>query len=778
MVCNPNIHLLFCVPSCFVTIILLCRPPNFAASTEAELHAEEEKIRIELLRLEAIQRKAKEEEEAKRKKAFQEAEARTKREEEQRKQVAEEDAKRKREAEEAETKVKQALQDEEQAKGEKSLVEVAEVTNAMEGKERAQMEKALEEGKEDIQFLELAKHETELVEGRIDTLESEYQVEGTKALGEDKEDNVCEESGGGEKEMEVDDEEIEALEAEDKVKGVISLSKKEETCNDREEEIPTKIQEANTVEYFDTIQEPLEKDIQSQEDALESVGIISSVDEVTTVNTTQQITNSSLQESPIIACDAQSIYSAEAENVRTDSQATENAFVDEIVEAILVQTNEEILKQKESSETLLAQHFDEDGSSLNKNDPDTSLESPDSEAEGNAKLDGECKFIEPPIDTVGNVTGEGELRIAKRDDIQKNVENNENEALALPATDNLNDLLAVQSTEDLNATGEEVSVQSQTCPSRSEANEQNPQQKGAEYAQNNSLSTFDLSHETKVTMREENVEADDISETKEEAISQIAPIPVLNSSSPTNDTTDSYGVNAQSPTDDGDLIIMENVKSNEIRTEDSDLSGHMEFTAVIAGNGLSSLKNKVTTMDPDNFNQNPENDELMGDNNAGIPLNFTQNLEIVEDERNDNALIEDSLAVSLDSEERKSRITTDNIEGVLEDIKPYDTSLNYTNAPIEMGVADQELTLQDAPPSSPSKTPIGIKLEAVSYSTVDSISAGGMSPSSSMGGSPERMHSAGKSNPIPHYAKFRTISRNSYDRAYYTNTKEKTDESR
>jgi len=71
-----------------------------------------------------------------------------------------------------------------------------------------------------------------------------------------------------------------------------------------------------------------------------------------------------------------------------------------------------------------------------------------------------------------------------------------------------------------------------------------------------------------------------------------------------------------------------------------------------------------------------------------------------------------------------------------------------------------------------------VKILNRSFSMLDTISASEMSLSSSMGGNPERLHVAGKSNSIPHYTRFRTINRNSYDRTYYTNMKENTEETR
>jgi hypothetical protein len=783
----------------------MCLPPNFVASTEAELHAEEEKIRIELLRLEAIQRKAREEEEAKRKKAFEEAEARRKRDEEA----------RKREAEEEETKVKKALEDKKETKEEKSLEGDAEGTEALEGKGRAKMEK----DKEEIEGEEQPEGLKELVEDKegTDSLESKEKVEGDEALGEAKGEIKLlegEELAEGGKALEVYTEEIESLEADIQAEGEKAFGEgKGEILEDKEPAEGEKAlvadkEEIEALEAYeeakgDTNQELLEE-IQSLEDVPRSVGIISSVGDVDAGDVTQQISNSSLHQFPIIDCYAtQSIDSKEAENVCPVSLANEKTIVDEIVEATHVQKEAEILKQKESAETLLAQHFDEDGFSLNKKDPDTSWESPYIEAEGNKKLNCDSQLLE--LDTVGGIASEGELKIGLLDINRKSIENNEEEILVLPATDNLNSLLAVKSAEDLNAATQEVSVQSQI--SRTEENKKNmggnidtysseaplisvsdgmipgediqhsspfdPQQKIAEYAQDNGPSALDFSPVTKINLKEEAVEHledDVILEATKEFVPQIDPNPVLKSAPQIDAYDNSYGVKAHPPTN-GDVVIMEDVKSNEMIAENTEPMALMDYTSVIAGDGQNSIE-------LGNINQNRDSEETM----ANMKAEFKQSLELTADKRNDDATSADSLIGSLDGDETKSCVVADEVEEILDDDDAYDSSLRCSNAPTDMLVVEEESTLQDdktikdAQPSSPSKVLTSRNLETVSCSMVDSISAGEMSPSSSMGGSPERMHAAGKSNPIPHYARFRTIGRNSYDRAYYTNTKEKTEE--
>jgi hypothetical protein len=69
---------------------------------------------------------------------------------------------------------------------------------------------------------------------------------------------------------------------------------------------------------------------------------------------------------------------------------------------------------------------------------------------------------------VGVIISEVELKIGLLHSNRKNVENNKEEMLVLPATGNLNSLLAVKSAEELNTATQELSIQSQT--SRTEAN--------------------------------------------------------------------------------------------------------------------------------------------------------------------------------------------------------------------------------------------------------------------------------------------------------------------
>jgi len=842
---------------------------NFVASTEAELHAEEEKIRIELLRLEAIQRKAREEEEAKRKKAFEEAEARRKRDEEARKREAEEDAKRKREAEEKEAIIKKTLEDkeqtkeekalegdaegtealegegraktekdkeeiegEEQAEGVKELVEDKEGTDSLESKERVEEEEALGEAKGEIKLLEgeeLAEGVKELVEDKegSDSLESKEHVEEEEALGEARGEIKLlegEELAEGEKIFEVDKVEIDALEADIHAEGEKALGEgKGEILEAKEPadgEIALAVDEAEmeTLEAYeeakgDTNPELL-KEIQVLDDVPGSVGIMSSVGDFDAADTSQQISNSSLHQFPIIDCYATlSINSKEVENVCPKSLSNEKTFVNEIVEAIHVEKETEILKQKESAETLHAQNFDEDGFSLDKKDPDTSLESPYIKAEGNEKHNCESQFLE--LDTVGDIASEGELKIGLLDSNRKNVENNEEEILVLPATDNLNSLLAVKSAEDLNAASQEVSVQSQI--SRTEANKQNmvrnidtysseahpmlvpdnmipgediqnsspfdPQQKSAEYAQNNGPLALDFSPVTNITLMEEaveHVEADGVLEAKKEFVSQFDSIPVVKSSPRIDAYDSSFGEKAH-PLTNG-VVIMKDVKSNEMIAENSEPIAPMDYTCVIAGDVENSIKIKteLRAVELDNFNQSRDNEETV----AKMKSEFKQSLELAIDKGNDDAISADSLTGSLDGDERKSCVAADKVEGILDDSNAHVSPLQYSNTAIDMVVVEEESTLQDAKtikddqPSSPSQVLTSKNLETVSFSMVDTISAGEMSPSSSMGGSPERLHAAGKSNPIPHYARFRTISRNSYDRAYYTNTKENTEETR
>jgi hypothetical protein len=195
------------------------------------------------------------------------------------------------------------------------------------------------------------------------------------------------------------------------------------------------------------------------------------------------------------------------------------------------------------------------------------------------------------------------------------------------------------------------------------------------------------------------------------------------------------------------VIIMKSVKPNKMFAENSEPIAPINHTCGFAREVENSfkIKTELRSVELDNINQNWDNEVTV----AKMKSEFKQSLELAIDKRNDDAINTDSLTGSLDGDERKSCVAVNEVEGILDDNNAHVSPLQYNNTPIDTVVVEEESTLQDAKtikddqPSSPSQVLTSKNLETISFSMLDLTSASEMSPSNSMGGSPERLHAAG-----------------------------------